>query len=162
MAICLLCMGFVLGELTGVLASATDAARAPLDALGWASAFTGCLYLTVVGHEAAHGIVATICGNPARWAVVRGIRAGVNIERTPIGWRRVAISAAGPLTEVGLAGLLLVLSPHGVVAVMSSPTGVVGGAMTVNAVFGVLIPLSRNSDAAKIYRGLRQALTATS
>ena len=61
---------------------------------------------------------------------------------------------AGPLAELGVAVLLVSLSPAGVTGVISSPTGLVGAAMVVNAVFGLLIPVSRNSDAAKIYRGL--------
>ena len=162
MAVGLLAVGFGLGELTGVLASATDVARAPLDALGWGAVFASCLCLTVIGHEAGHGIVGTLCGNPARWAVVRGVGAGVQLEGTPTGWRRVAISAAGPIAELGVAGLLVLVSPGGVTGVISSPTGIVGAAMAVNAVCGLLIPLSRNSDAAKIYRGLGQAFSRPS
>ena len=160
MAVGLLAVGFGLGELMGgVLASATDVAREPLNALGWAAVFASCLCLTVIGHEAGHGIVGTLCGNPARWAVVRGVGAGVQLEGTPTGWRRVAISAAGPIAELGVASFLVMVSPVGVIGVISSPTGIVGAAMAFNAVCGLLIPLSRNSDAAKIYRGLGQAFS---
>lgn len=75
-----------------------------------------------------------------------------------MGWRRAGISAAGPLAELGLSVTLVALNPHDALSILCSPTGLVGVVMSRNAILGLLIPLRRNSDAAKIYRGLGQAI----
>ena len=93
--------------------------------------------------------------------MIKGLRgADTYLDGTPARGRAVAIAAAGPLIEIGVAATLLSLSPYSVTGIVTSPTGCAGLALMANGVVGLLIPVSRNSDAGKIFQGLGQILGA--
>ncbi len=78
-----------------------------------AALFAGLLYLSILGHELAHAVVARGFGLPVRSVTLYMLGGVTALDRPPgTPWRSFAVSAAGPLTTLviaaaGWAGLLL-------------------------------------------------------
>lgn len=121
-------------------------------ALAWSLVFALLVWATMSAHEAAHAAAGAVCGHPPVWAVFRGFGAGVQLQGTPARWARVFVSSAGPLAEI-LAGLALLLTSW---RDRSGPAAFVGAFATLNGAGNLLLPMGRNSDAVKLYRGIGQ------
>ncbi len=119
--------------------------------------FATSVYVVILCHEAAHAVVASKFGYPPQWAKLGAVSAGVKLPRDPTGWARISISAAGPLAEMLCSLILITPSITGsLIELLTAPTALAGLGMFINGAVGLIVPLGRRSDAAKIYRGIRE------
>ncbi|MET3367401.1 UNVERIFIED_CONTAM: membrane-associated protease RseP (regulator of RpoE activity) [Jeotgalibacillus campisalis] len=105
--------------------------------------------LGVVGiHEMGHVCAYRALG--LGWhRIVLGWTPSVGSDDQKKVWQQLIISASGPLVEIALGGLVL-----GLLTFEWSPLGFVTAFALANGTMGLLVPISRNCDAAKLYRAI--------
>lgn len=161
LALVLLAVLGVSGFLANTLA--VDVARPLLSlpvptmtgALGTA-AFASTVIVAIVLHETGHALVGRLVGHRLLWVTV-GATPSVRLDGEPVGARRVAISAAGPIIEAAF-GAAIVLAATAGDRTWIEPCALGGWFAAATGSLGLLVPLTPNSDARKVWRGIGQIL----
>jgi len=132
-------------------------------ALGWPTpsvtglsavvVFTVCGLAGVVAHEAGHAVAGRMLGHR-----LVGVRASaipaVRLDYDDLaGWRRIFVSAAGPVIQM-LVGGVLILSARA----WSDPSSLAGWETSATAVMSLALPWPSRSDGGKIWRAAIAAL----
>lgn len=138
----------------GILAETVDAPPAPVFAV---VVPVVCIGLALI-HEAGHVVAGTLTAHPFQWRLrLHAAGVAVFLEGTPTRWRRVAISAGGPIAHAAASGFVLLAVGSGWVA-LTTPVGLAAGFSLFDALVNLLIPLGRRTDAAKLYLGIGQII----
>jgi len=132
-----------------------------LDLIPGGLLFAGTVLSSVLAHESGHAVAGVLNGHRLN-GMCLGVGGEVYLEGTLTGRQLVIISAAGPLsgllfdTSVIVAtGLFGDLGPYWLAVGLSAYV------CAINNFLNLLVPISGNSDAKNLYRGIRETLAST-
>lgn len=137
-----------LGAFGWALADALAVAQPAQRPGAWGLVFAGLVLVGIVGHELGHVAAYRLVGAPWTGFVLRGRGASVRTSSVLGPGRQLIVSAAGPAAETGFAVVLLTIVAPGTVAWAAGVFALLDGLAN-----GV-VPMSRRSDAMKIWRSL--------
>jgi len=133
-----------------------------LDLIPGGLLFAGTVLCSVLAHETGHAVAGVLNGHRLN-GMCLGVGGEVYLEGTLAGRQLVIISAAGPLsgllfdTSVIVAtGILGDLNPYWLAVGLSAYV------CAINNVLNLLVPVSGDSDAKNLYRGIRETLAGKS
>lgn len=107
--------------------------------------------LGVMLHEIGHAAVYLACGLGWRRTLI-GVSASVFPRRRPTRAQQVIISAAGPIAQAAAGAVVVAIATADTLVLIA------GLFILTEGVLNLLLPISRNSDAAKLYRSIHACL----
>ncbi len=129
-----------------------------LDLIPGGLLFAGTVLSSVLAHETGHAVAGILNGHRLN-GMCLGVGGEVYLEGTLRGRQLVIISAAGPLSGllfdssvIVTTGLFGDLGPYWLAVGLSAYV------CAINNLLNMLVPISGNSDAKNLYRGIRETL----
>ena len=136
--------GFTVMTMSAVI---TDEPLGSERIAGQAALFCLLYQIALLVHEIGHGLAGRAVG--LGWTkLALGWRVYVHIRPQATYAQQVVVSFTGPFLHA-LCGMLMVLLGQGSLTVLIS-----GAIITLEGVLNLLLPLHRNTDAAKLYRSI--------
>jgi len=133
-----------------------------LDLIPGGLLFAGTVLCSVLAHESGHAVAGVLNGHRCT-GMCLGVGGEVYLEGTLAGRQLVIISAAGPLSGLLFDSSVIVatgvfgdLNPYWLAVGLSAYV------CAINNLLNLLVPVSGNSDARNLYRGIRETLASKS
>lgn len=133
-----------------------------LDLIPGGLLFAGTVLCSVLAHESGHAVAGALNGHRCT-GMCLGVGGQVYLEGTLEGRQLVIISAAGPLSGLLFdTSVIVVTGVFGDLNPYWLAVGLSAYVCAINNLLNLLVPVSGDSDAKNLYRGIRETLASKS